>query len=135
MLEETFSVYRSGLGEYAEGLREAVKKAEVGVEPFKQDMYVADLGRLRQLAEKEEAAFENALSTLRERLNEYAVRHDLGGLLNVKEGVARELAEAKAPKLSEFGGVNFGVKAYAALIAYREYALGRVSVFGKAAGH
>jgi hypothetical protein len=132
-LEEAFSVYRSGLGEYAEGLRKAVKKVEVGKEPFKRDMYVADLGRLRQLAEGEEAAFENALSTLREGLNEYAVRYGLGGLLNVKEGVARELAEAKVPELSEFNDVNFGVKAYAALIAYREYALGRESVFGKAA--
>jgi hypothetical protein len=51
----------------------------------------------------------------------------------VKEGVARRLAEAEAPELSEFGDVNFGVKAYAALIAYREYALGRRSVFGAAA--
>jgi hypothetical protein len=133
-LEETFAVYRSALRRTAEGLREAVKKV-VGEEPFKQDMYVADLGRLRQLAEKEEAAFENALSTLRERLNKYAVRHGLGNLLDVEEGVARELAEAKAPELSEFGGVSFGVKALAALMAYREYELGRRGVFGKAAGY
>ncbi len=132
-LEEAFSVYRSGLGEYAKGLREAVKKVEVGEEPFKQDMYVADLGRLRQLAEKEEAAFKKALSTLRWRLNEHAVMYGLGGLLNVEEDKAKELAEAKQSELSEFGGVNFGVKAYAALIAYREYVLGRRGAFGVAA--
>ncbi|MFZ8807971.1 MAG: hypothetical protein ACO2PN_07680, partial [Pyrobaculum sp.] len=134
-LEEAFGIYRSALGEYAERLREAVKNVEVGEEPFKQDMYVADLGRLRQLAEKEEAAFENALSTLRMNLNEYAVRHGLGDLLNVEEGVARELAEANQTELSEFNDVSFGVKALAALMAYREYALGRRSAFGTAAGY
>ena len=124
-LEEAFAVYRSALREAAEGLREAVKREEVGEGPFKRVRYKADLGLLTRLAEKEEAAFEEALSTLRERLNEYAVRHDLGDLLNVEEGVARGLAEAKRPELSEFNDVNFGVKAYAALIAYREYALSR----------
>ena len=39
--------------------------------------------------------------------------------------MARELAEAGAPELSELNDVSFGVKALAALIAYREYALGR----------
>jgi hypothetical protein len=134
-LEEAFDVYRTALGEYAKGLREAVKREEVGEGAFKRVRYKADLGLLTRLAEKEEAAFEEALSTLRERLNEYAVRHDLGDLLNVEEGVARGLAEAKRPELSEFNDVNFGVKAYAALIAYREYALSRESVFGKAAGY
>jgi predicted nucleic acid-binding Zn ribbon protein len=64
-LEGAFGVYRAALGEYAEGLREAVKKVEVGEEPFKKVVYVTDLWRLRQLAEKEEAVFGNALSTLR----------------------------------------------------------------------
>ncbi|MCC6032005.1 MAG: hypothetical protein LM566_03705, partial [Pyrobaculum sp.] len=108
---------------------------EVGEEPFKRVVYVADLGQIKQLAEKEETAFENALRVLRERLNECAVKHGLGDLLNVEEGVARELAEAGAPELSEFGGVNFGVKALAALIAYREYTLGRKSPYGTAAWH
>ncbi|MCC6032064.1 MAG: hypothetical protein LM566_04005 [Pyrobaculum sp.] len=94
---------------------------------------MADLKQIKQLAEEEEAAFTDALSTLREKLNEYAVRHGLGDLLDVKEDVARRLAEATAPELSRFSGVNFGVKAYAALIAYREYALGRRGVFGTAA--
>jgi len=134
-LEEAFGVYKSALKEVAEGLRETVEKREVGEEPFKRVRYVADLGQIKQLAEKEEAAFENALKVLRERLNEYAVRHGLGGLLNVEEGAARKLAEAKQPELSEFGGVNFGVKALAALMAYREYALGRRGAFGKAARH
>jgi hypothetical protein len=98
-------------------------------------VYVADLGQIKQLAEKEETAFENALRVLRERLNECAVKYGLGDLLNVKDGAVRELAEAGAPELSEFGGVNFGVKALAALIAYREYALGRKSPYGTAAWH
>ncbi|NAZ33302.1 MAG: hypothetical protein GU356_03270 [Pyrobaculum sp.] len=127
-LEEAFSVYRTALEEYAKGLREAVQRGEVGDGP-----YVADLKQIKQLAEEEEAAFTDALSTLREKLNEYAVRHGLGDLLDVKEDVARRLAEATAPELSRFSGVNFGVKAYAALIAYREYALGRRGVFGTAA--
>ncbi len=128
-LEETFGVYRTALRKYAEGLREAVQRVEVGDGP-----YAADLGQIKQLAEEEGKAFEDALSALRKRLNEYAHRYGVGDL-NVEERKARELAEAEAPKLSEFGGVNFGVKAYAALIAYREYALGRRSTFGTAAWH
>jgi hypothetical protein len=131
-LEETFGVYKTALRKYAEGLKKAV---QVGEESFKRVMYVADLEKIKQLAEEEEAAFENALSTLRERLNEYAHRYGLGDLLNVEEGVARELAEAKRPGLSEFNDVSFGVKAYAALIAYKEYALGRMGAFGIAAGY
>jgi hypothetical protein len=105
----------------------------VGEEPFRRVMYMADLGRLTQLAKKDGATFEEALSTLKKRLNEYAVKYGLRNLLDVKEDVARRLTEAKAPELSEFSGVNFGVKAYAALIAYREYALGRKSPYGTAA--
>jgi hypothetical protein len=121
-LEEVFGVYRTALRKYAEGLREAV---QMGEEPFKRDMYVADLEKIKQLTEEESKALENALSALRRKLNEYAVRHGLRNLLGVNEDVARRLAEAKQPELSEFSDVNFGVKAYAALIAYREYALGR----------
>jgi tetratricopeptide (TPR) repeat protein len=128
-LEEAFGVYRTALRKYVE----TVQNVEVGEKPFKRVMYVADLGLLTQLAEEESKAFEDALKILRKRLNEYAVRHGLRDLLDVKEDVARRLAEAKAPELSEFGDVNFGVKAYAALIAYREYALGRRGAFGTAA--
>jgi len=127
-LEEAFSVYRKDVEER----EKVVQRVEVGVEPFKKVVYVADLGQIKQLTE-EEAAIEKALSTLRKRLNEYAVRHDLGNLLGVNEDVARRLAEAEKTELSEFGGVNFGTKALAALIAYREYALGRRGVFGAAA--
>ncbi len=134
-LEEAFSDYRTALGEYAEGLKKAVRREEVVEGSFMRVRYVADLGQIKQLAEKEEAAFEKALSTLRKRLNEYAVRHDLGNLLNVEEGVARELAEAKQAELSEFNDVSFGVKALAALVAYREHALGRRGAFGTAAKH
>jgi hypothetical protein len=134
-LEEAFSVYRSVLRKYADGLKEAVQRGEVGEGPFKRVVYAADLERLRQLAEEEGKAFEDALKILREKLNEYAVRHGLGDLLDVSEDTARELAEAKQPELSKFGGASFGVKAYAALVAYREYALGRRGVFGIAAWH
>jgi hypothetical protein len=134
-LEEAFGVYRTALRETAEGLREAVQKREVGEVPFKQVVYVADVGRLAQLAKEEEAAFEKALNTLRERLNKYAVRYDLGDLLDVNEDVARRLAEARSKELSRFSDVNFGVKAYAALVAYREHVLGRSGAFGKTAWH
>jgi hypothetical protein len=131
-LEEALGVYKSVLREVAEGLREAVQREEVGEGPFKQVRYMADLGRLTQLAEKEEAAFEEALRILRERLNEYAVKYGLRDLLDVEEGRSRGLAEAEAQKLSELNDVSFGVKALAALIAYREYALGRKSAYGTA---
>jgi hypothetical protein len=134
-LEEAFGVYRSVLRKYAEGLREAVEKREVGEGPFKRVMYVADVGRLAWLAEEESKAFEDALKILRERLNEYTVRYRLRDLLDVKEGVARRLAEAEKAELSELNDVNFGVKALAALMAYREYALGRKSLYGAAAKH
>jgi hypothetical protein len=110
-----------------------VKRVEVGEPPLKRAVYVPDLGRLERLAEEEEEAFEKALRTLRERLNEYAVKHDLGDLLDVRDDAARELAEAEQRELSEFGDANFGVRAYAALMAYREHALGRRSIYGAAA--
>jgi len=134
-LEEAFGVYRSVLRKYAEGLREAVQRVEVGEGPFKKVAYAADLGKHARLVMEEEEAFENALRALRERLNEYAVRYGLGDLLNVEEGKARELAEAKQPELSKFNDVSFGVKALAALMAYREYALGRRGAYGIAAWH
>jgi len=132
-LEEAFGVYRSALRVVVEGLREAVQRVEVGEEPFMRVRYMLDLGRLTQLAEKEEAAFEEALSALRKRLNEYAVKYGLRDLLDVKEDAARGLVEAVYKELSEFNDVSFGVKALAALMAYREYALGRRGVFGVAA--
>jgi len=134
-LEEAFGVYKSALRKYAVRLKEAVQKKEVGEEPFKRVAYLPDLGQLKQLAEEESKAFKDALRILRERLNEYAVKYGLGDLLNVEEGVARGLAEAMAPELSEFKGVSFGVKALATLIAYRERALGGRVAFGTAAKH
>jgi hypothetical protein len=130
-LEEAFGVYRTALRKY----KNAVEKREVGEEPFKRVRYMLDVGRLIQLAEEESKAFEDALKVLRERLNEYAVKYGLRDLLNVNEDMARRLAEAKQPELSKFNDVSFGVKALAALIAYREYALGRRSAFGIAAGY
>ncbi len=130
-LEEAFGVYRAA-SRRAGRLEEAVRREEVGEPPLKRAVYVANLEQIKQLAE-EEKAFEDALNTLRERLNEYAVKHDLGDLLDVDEGAARGLAEAKASELPEFSGVSFGVKAYAALLAYREHALGRRGTYGTAA--
>ncbi len=134
-LEEAFGVYRSALKDVAGEREKAVERREVGEGSFKKVVYAADLGRLRQLAEKEEAAFENALKILRERLNEYAVKYGLRDLLDVKDDVARRLAEAVETQLPKFKDVSFGVKALAALIAYREYGLGRRGVFGTAAWH
>ncbi len=130
-LEEAFGVYRTALRKYA--VKKAVEKREVGEGPFKRVRYMPNLDLLTQLAEEEGKAFENALRVLRERLNEYAVKYGLRDLLDVREDVTRRLAEAVYKELSDFGGVNFGVKALAALIAYREYVLGRRGVFGKAA--
>jgi hypothetical protein len=104
-------------------------------EPFNKAVYMLDVGRLTQLAEEESKAFEDALRVLRERLNEYAVKHGLRDLLDVNESKARELSNAERKELSEFNDVNFGVKSLAALIAYREYALGRKSPYGAAAGY
>ncbi len=134
-LEEAYGVYRSALKEAAAGLKEAVEKREVGEGPFKRVVYMADLRLLKQLTEKEEAAFEEALSALREGLNEYAVKYGLRDLLDVDEDVARKLAETEYKELPKFKDVSFGVKALAALIAYREYALGRKSPYGTAAWH
>jgi len=134
-LEEAFGVYRSVLKDVAGEREKAVEKREVGEGPFKKVVYAADLGRLRQLAEKEEAAFENALKILREKLNEYAVKYNLRDLLNVEEGMARDLAEAENKEFSKLSGMNFGTKALAALMAYREYALGRRRAYGTAAGY
>ncbi len=134
-MEEAFGVYRTPLKKYAEERVKVVQRVEAGEEPFKRVVYMADLGQIKQLAEEESRAFEDALRVLRERLNEYAVKYSLRDLLDVKEDVARRLAEAKQAELSKFSDVNFGVKAYAALIAYREYALGRRGAFGKVAGY
>ncbi|MFP3193513.1 MAG: PaRep2b protein [Thermoproteus sp.] len=131
-LEEAFGIYRAALRR-ARRLEEAVRRVEVGEPPLKRAVYAADLGRLERLAKEESRAFKDALKVLRERLSEYAVKYDLGGLLNVDEGAARGLAEAERTELSEFSGSNFGVKAYAALLAYREHALGRRGAYGAAA--
>jgi hypothetical protein len=134
-LEEAFGVYRTALRKYVEERRKTLQRGEVGEEPLKRVVHVADVGQIKQLTEEEGKAFEEALEILRKRLNEYAVKYGLRDLLDVDEDVARRLAEAKQAELSEFSSVNFGVKALAALIAYREYVLGRRSAFGAAAWH
>ena len=134
-LEEAFGIYRSALKDVAGEREKAVEKREMGEGPFKKAVYMLDVGRLTQLAEEESKAFKDALRALRERLNEYAVKHSLRDLLDVNESKARELSNAERKELSEFNDVNFGVKSPAALIAYREYALGRRGAFGAAAGY
>jgi hypothetical protein len=131
-LEEALGIYEAA-SRRAGRLEEAVRRVEAGEPPLKRAVYAADLGRLERLAEEEEEAFDDALKVLRERLNEYAVKHDLRDLLDVKEGEARMLAEAERAELSKYSDANFGVKAYAALLAYREHALGRRGAFGAAA--
>jgi tetratricopeptide (TPR) repeat protein len=74
-LEEAFGVYRSALRKLEEAFdvyrkdveerEKVVQRVVVGEEPFKKVVYVADLGQIKQLAEEEEVAFKNALSTLR----------------------------------------------------------------------
>ena len=134
-LEEAFAVYRSASRKYVEERKKAVQRVEVGEGPFKRVVYVADLGQLKQLAEVESNAFKDALRVLMKRLNEYAVKYGLRNLLDVDENVTRRLAEAKHAELSEFSGVNFGTKALAALMAYRDYVLGRRGAYGIAAWH
>jgi hypothetical protein len=134
-LEEAFGVYRSALREVVEVSGKATQRVEVGEEPFKRVVYMADLGLLTQLAEEEGKAFEKALEILRKRLNEYAVKYGLRDLLNVDEDAARRLAEAEYKKLPTFKDISFGVKALAALMAYRERELGRKSAYGTAAKH
>ena len=121
--------------EYAEERGKAVEKREGGEGPFKRIVYVANLRQLKQLAEEEEEAYGDALKILRERLNEYAVKYGLRDLLDVNEDTARRLAEAEKAELYKLNDVSFGVKAYAALIAYREYALGRRGAYGTAVKH
>jgi hypothetical protein len=132
-LEEALGVYRTALREYVEEREKVLQKVEVGEEPFKKDMYVADLDKLARLVKEEETAFEKTLRVLRKRLTEYAVKYDLGNLLIIEESKARGLAEAEHNELSRYSDVKFNTKALAALIAYREHALGGESVFGKAA--
>jgi len=134
-LEEAFGVYRTALRKYAEVRGKAVEKREVGEGPFKRIVYVANLRQLKQLAEEEEEAYGDALKILRERLNEYVVKYGLRDLLDVNEDTARRLAEAEKAELYKLNDVSFGVKAYAALIAYREYALGRRGAYGTAVKH
>jgi len=75
VLEEAFGVYRPVLRKLekvfdfyrkdVEKREKVVQRMDVGEEPFKQVVYVADLGQIEQLAKEDEEAFENALSTLR----------------------------------------------------------------------
>jgi hypothetical protein len=130
-LEEALGLYVARRGR----LEEVVRREEVDEGPFKRVVYVADLEKTKQLAEEVGEAFDDALKIVRKRLNEYAVKYGLGSLLNVEESAARGLAVAKAPELSKYSDASLGTKVYAALIAYREYALGRRSAFGIAARH
>jgi hypothetical protein len=130
-LEEAFGVYRVCVERVRGGAWEGGGEEGGGRGPFKKVVYVADLGQLKQLAEKEEAAFENALRISQGEAERIRSQVRSERPLSTSRRTWRgRLAEAKKPELSEFGGVNFGTKAYAALIAYREYALGRRGAFG-----
>ncbi len=56
-------------------------------------------------------------------------------MLKVDELRARELVEAGYNSLSEYSDASFGIKAYAALLAYRELAFGVKMAYGVAAGY
>ncbi|MFZ8807192.1 MAG: hypothetical protein ACO2PN_03690, partial [Pyrobaculum sp.] len=120
-LEEAFSVYRSALREVSDELKKVVS--------IKKDVIVVDFEKIKQLNKKEEEAYKNALSVLRDRLDEYAKNHRLKRLFSISEDTAKELAKARFKEFPKFNDVNFGTKAYAALVAYREYVLGRKGAF------
>jgi hypothetical protein len=98
------------------------------------EKYVVDVMRLKDLMREREEASQKALETLKKRLLEYATKHpELRELLKVDELRARELVEAGYNSLSEYSDASFGIKAYAALLAYRELAFGVKTTYGVAA--
>ena len=134
-LEEVFRT----CGQLVEGVmkevRDVLKVERVSTVFGELEKYVVDVVRLRDLV-REEEAFQKALETLKKRLLEYATKHpELRELLKVDELRARELVEAGYNSLSEYSDASFGIKAYAALLAYRELAFGVKTAYGVAAGY
>jgi len=135
-LEEVFRPYRQVVEGLMKEMRNVLKVEKVSTVFGELEKYVIDVVRLRDLMREEEETFQKVLKTLKKRLLEYATKHpELRELLKVDELRARELVKAGINSLSEYSDASFGVKAYAALLAYRELAFGVKTAYGVVAKH
>jgi hypothetical protein len=135
-LEEVFRPYRQVVEGVMKEMRNVLKVEKVSTVFGERTAYTVDVVRLRDLVREEEETFQKALKTLRTILLEYSARYpELRELLKIDELRARELAEANAKTFTEYGDVSFGVKAYAALLAYREFMFGFKTAYGVVAKH
>jgi tetratricopeptide (TPR) repeat protein len=135
-LEETFRQYRQVAEGVKKEMRNVLKVEKISTVFGERTIYVVDVVRLRNLVREEEETFQKALETLKKRLLEFETKYpELRQLLNVEGLRAKELAETGRTALSKHGNVNFGVKAYAALLAYREFMFGVKTAYGVVAKH
>jgi hypothetical protein len=135
-LEEVFRPYRQVAEGLMKEMRNVLKVEKVSTVFGELEKYVVDVVRFRDLMREEEETFQKALKTLRTMLLEYSARYpELRELLKIDELRARELAEANAKTFTEYGDVSFGVKVYAALLAYREFMFGVKTAYGVVAKH
>jgi len=135
-LEEVFRPYRQVVEGLMKEMRNVLKVEKVSTVFGELEKYVVDVVRLRDLMREEEETFQKVLKTLKKRLLEYATKHpELRELLKIDELRARELVEAGINSLSEYSDASFGMKAYAALLAYRELAFGVKTAYGVVAKH
>ena len=135
-LEEVFRPYRQVVEGLMKEMRNVLKVEKVSTVFGELEKYVVDVVRLRDLMREEEETFQKVLKTLKKRLLEYATKHpELRELLKVDELRARELVEAGINSLSEYSDASFGIKAYAALLAYRELAFGVKTAYGVVVKH
>ncbi len=135
-LEEAFRPYRQVVEGLMKEMRNVLKVEKVSTVFGERTAYTVDVVRLKELMREEEETFQRALKTLRTMLLEYSARYpELRELLKIDELRTRELAEANAKTFTEYGDVSFGVKAYAALLAYREFMFGVKTAYGVVAKH
>jgi hypothetical protein len=135
-LEEVFRPYRQVVEGLMEEMRSVLKVENVSTVFGERTAYTVDVVRLRDFVREEEETFQKALKKLRTMLLEYSARYpELRELLKIDELRARELAEANAKTFTEYGDVSFGVKVYAALLAYREFMFGFKTAYGVVAKH
>jgi hypothetical protein len=117
-------------------MRNVLKVEKISTVFGERTIYVVDVVRLRNLISEEEETFQKALETLKKRLLEFETNYpELRQLLNVEGLRAKELAETGRAALSKHGNVNFGVKAYAALLAYRGFMFGVKTAYSVVAKH
>jgi hypothetical protein len=135
-LEEVFRPYRQVVEGLMKEMRNVLKVEKVSTVFGERTAYTVDVVRLRDLVREEEETFQKALKRLRTMLLEYSARYpELRELPKIDELRARELAEANAKTFTEYGDVSFGVKVYAALLAYREFMFGFKTAYGVVAKH